>query len=138
MIIDQLGLLRADGSSPIVSVTEDGSVILTKDATTGKRVLDIRKTGQAGLPVVVITKRDTGTSGDKVLTVTIEASDTLASGYEIVATFPGIAWNTADALMVRRVHTQKKYLRSVITLTGTTGTNTVDFLIVIGHALMGT
>ena len=140
MIIDSLGMLRADGSSPRVGDTEAGSVSLTRDATTGKVVLDIRKTPQRGLPIVVLTDDDTGTSTDKTLTVTIEAADELAFNVtnEVVATFPAVSHGAKATLMVRRVHTQKRFLRSVITLAGTTGTIAVDFLIFIGHSWMNT
>ena len=140
MIIDQLGMLRADGSSPRVTDTEAGPTSLDRDATTGKVVLDIRKTGQAGLPIVVLTDDDTGTSSDKTLTVTIEAADELAfdTTNEVVATFPAVSHGAKGTLMVRRVHTQKQYLRSKITLAGTDGDISVDFMIVIGHALMNT
>ena len=140
MIIDSLGMLRADGSSPRIGATEAGSVSLTRDATSGKVVLDIRKTPQRGLPIVVLTDDDTGTSTDKTMTVTIEAANELAfdTTNEVVATFPAVSHGAKATLMVRRVHTQKKYLRSVITLAGADGTIAVDFLIFIGHSWMNT
>lgn len=138
MIIDELGLLRGDGSSPRVTNTEAGSESLVRDATTGKVMVQVSKTPQRGIPVAVLTDDDTGTSTDKTLTVTIEASDAadFGSGVEVVATFPAVTHGDEGTLMVRRVHTQKKYLRSVITAAGSNGTISVDFLIAITHGLM--
>lgn len=140
MLIDNLGLLRADGSSPRVATTEAGSILLTKDSTTGKRVIDISKTGLRGIPIVVVTDDDTGDccTGTDWLIVTIEASDTLIfTSKEVVATFPKLTTGANGTLMVRRVHTQKKYLRSVITESGS-GVFGIDFLIFIGTGLMNT
>ena len=138
MITDYLGLLKADGTATGVTATEAGSVLLTKDATTGKRVLDIRKTGQKGLPVVVISGTDAGNSADSTWTVTIEAcaSYTDWTDKETVATFPAESFGSAGTLMVRRIHTQLRYIRSVITVTGTIGTSSKSFLIFVGHELM--
>ena len=141
MLIDALGMLRADGSSPRISDTEAGSISLTRDATTGKVVIEIRKTGKNGLPIVVMADPDTGTSTDKSAVVTIEAANELAfdTTQEVVATFPAVTYaDLTEKFMVRRVHTAKKYLRSVITFAGANGTLTRDFVIVIGHALMNT
>jgi len=136
MIIDQLGMLRADGSSPAITATEAGSTSLVRDATTGKVVIGVYKTPQKGLPVVVMSKLAGITNRSFV--VTIEASNTLFANPEVVATFPAVNAD-GQAFMVRRVHTQKKYLRSVITVTdGGTPAGNGDFLIVIGHALMET
>ncbi len=137
MIIDRLGLLRADGTGTGVEATEAGSVSLIRDAASGRAVLDIRKTALKGLPVVVITRRIT--TGDRSFVVTIEAADELAftATREVVATFPAVVASSAETLMVRRVHTQRRFLRSVITLgVGTTGRT--DFLIFVGHELMNT
>jgi len=141
MIIDALGMLRYDGSSPdLGTATEDGSVTLTRDGTTGKVVIMINKTGKNGIPIVVVTDDDTGTSTDRTLTVTIEAADELAfdTTQEVVATFPVVTHGASATLMVRRVHTQKKYLRSVITLANSNGTMAVDFMVFIGTGLMNT
>jgi hypothetical protein len=137
MLIDEQGMLRADGSSPRVTATEAGSTSLTRDATTGKVVVPIYKTAQKGLPIVCINDADIETSTDKTLTVTIEASDALNfSSPEVVATFPAVSHGAGANLMVRRVHTQKRYLRSVITLAGSNGDISVDFLIFIGTGAM--
>lgn len=133
MIMDELGLLRGDGSSPEVSATEAGATSLTRDATTGKVVLDVRKTGKDGLPIVAITGDDSGTSTDKTAVLTIEASSDLAfTSPEVVATFPTVTHGDNGTLMVRRVHTQLQYLRTVVTVAGSDGTIGVDFLVFIG------
>ncbi len=82
--------------------------------------MQIDKCPAEGIPIEVVATADTGTSaGGGTHVVTIEASDTLATGYIVVATFPTItqadASHQAAIRMVRRVATQKKYLRSVIT-----------------------
>ena len=138
MIIDALGLLRADGTSPTITATEAGYTLLTRHAATGKVVLDIRKTPQKGLPIVVVSTLVGITNRSFV--VTIEAANELAfdTTKEVVATFPAVAV-TGLAFMVRRIHTQKQYIRSVITVTDGGGpAGTGDFLIYIGHALMNT
>lgn len=138
MIMDNLGLLRGDGSSPRVTATEAGHDSKTRDATTGQAVIEIVGTPQKGLPIVVLTDADTGTSTDKTLVATIEACDAedFASGEEVVATFPAVTHGDEGLFMVRRIHTQKKYIRCVITAAGSDGTISVDFLIFIGNALM--
>jgi len=69
--------------------------------------------------------------------VTIEASDELASEWIVVATFPTISYATTAALrMVRRVSTQLKYLRSVITVAGSDGTISRLFTITAGIGLV--
>ena len=103
-----------------VTATEAGWTTLTRDTGTGRIVVQIDKCPLEGIPVEVIATADTGTSaGGGTHVVTIEASDTLASGYITVATFPTItqadAAHQAAIRMVRRVATQKKFLRSVIT-----------------------
>ena len=139
MIVDNLGLLRGDGSSPAVTATEAGSTSLTRDGTTGKVVIQINKTGKDGIPIVVVNAADGGTSTDKAVVVTIEASDALNfSSPEVVATFPSVAHGAAAGLMVRRIHTQKKYIRSVCTLSGSNGTYSVVFFIFIGTSLVNT
>ena len=91
-----------------------------------------------GIPVVVITDDDTGTSTDKTLVVTIEAANELAFNVtqEVVATFPAVTHGDVGTLMIRRVHTQKRYLRSVVTAAGSNGTISADVLIFITSGLM--
>ncbi|MFA5377192.1 MAG: hypothetical protein WC455_15690 [Dehalococcoidia bacterium] len=134
MILDDLLKIRDGGSSPRVTATEAGSVTLTRDATTGKVVVEIDKMPAEGLPIVVIADADTGTSSDKSVVVTIEAADELAfdTTQVTVATFPAITYaDTTVKKYVRRVATQKKYLRSVITLSGSNGTFSRDFQIFV-------
>jgi len=141
VLVDALGLLRADGSAPSVSTTEAGSTSLTRDATTGKVVIQINKTGKDGIPICVLAAADSGTSTDKTATVTIEAANELAfnATNEVVATFPAQTYADKTAkFMVRRVHTQKTYLRSVITVAGSNGTIGRDYLIFAGTAAMNT
>jgi hypothetical protein len=134
MILDDLLKLRDGGSSPAVSATESGSVSLTRDATTGKVVVDVSKMPAEGLPIVVTNVADTGTSTDKTAIVTIEAADELAfdTTNEVVATFPTYTHGCSAGKAVRRVATQKKYLRSVVTVAGSNGTIGIDFSIFIG------
>jgi hypothetical protein len=112
-------LLKLKTAITAVTATENGWTTLTRDATTGQVVVQIDKCPAEGIPVVVTATADTGTSaGGGTHVVTIEASDTLATGYITVATFPTITQVAAKQVavrMVRRVATQKKYLRSVIT-----------------------
>ena len=119
MIKDDLLKLKTVTATAVTS-TESGWTTLTRDATTGQIVVEIDKCPEEGIPIEVIATADTGTTaGGGTHVVTIEASDTLASGYITVATFPTItqadAAHQAAIRMVRRVGTQKKYLRSVIT-----------------------
>lgn len=141
MLIDELGLLRADGSAPSVTATEAGATSLTRDATTGKAVVEIKKTGKDGIPVAVIAAADGGTSNDKSAVVTIEAANELAFNVtnEVVATFPAQTYaDTTEKFMVRRVHTQKRYLRSVITVSGSNGTFSRDYTVFITTGQMNT
>lgn len=118
-IKDDLLKLKTVTATP-VTTTEAGWTTLSRDGTTGQVVVQIDKCPEGGIPIEVVATADTGTLADNgTHVVTIEASDTLASGYIVVATFPTITQATAAkqaALrMVRRIATQKKYLRSVIT-----------------------
>ena len=128
---DALLLLKADGAA--VTATDAGWTTLTKDATTGKIVVQIDKCPMGGIPIEVLATADTGTSSDKTMIVTIEASDELASEWIVVATFPTISYDdTAAVRFVRRVATQRKYLRSVITVAGSDGTISRYFTITAG------
>jgi len=138
MLIDSLNMLRADGTSPRVTSTESGATSITRNATTGQAVIDVRKLGLKGVPIVVITDDDTSDchSEDDGQTVTIEASDTVGfSTTEVVATFPKVLAQASGTTMIRRIHTQYRYLRSVITTSS--GTPSVDFLIFISNGQMG-
>jgi hypothetical protein len=117
MILDDL--LKLKTAITAVTSTEAGWTTATRDATTGQVCVEIDKCPVEGIPIVVTATADTGTAaGGGTHVVTIEASDTLASGYIVVATFPTITQVAAKQValtMVRRIATQKKYLRSVIT-----------------------
>ena len=116
---DDLLKLKTNTGTAVTS-TEAGWITLTRDGTTGQIVVQIDKCPAGGIPIEVLAEADTGTvAGGGTHVVTIEASNTLASGYIVVATFPTItqadAAHQAAIRMVRRVATQKTYLRHVIT-----------------------
>jgi len=119
-----------------VTSTESGWTTLTRDSTTGRVVVQIDKCPMGGIPIEVVYTIDTGTEGgDGTMIVTIQASDTLDSGYITVATFPTITQATAmrpAGRMVRRIATQKKYIRSVITVSAGTGAPSRYFTISVG------
>jgi len=123
MVLDDL--LKLKTAITAVAATEAGWTTLTRDGTTGQVVVDISKCPMEGIPIEVIYTIDTGTeNGNGTMIVTIQASDTLATGYITVATFPTITQATAmrpAGRMVRRIATQKKYIRSVITVSAGTG-----------------
>ena len=132
-------LLKLKTAITAVTATEAGWTTLTRDDTTGQVVVDISKCPLGGIPIEVLATADTGTlAAGGTMIVTIEASDTLASGYIVVATFPTITQATtttqAAIRMVRRVATQKKYLRSVITVAG--GDPSRFFTITVGVGLV--
>lgn len=137
MLIDKLVMLRGDGSSSTISDTEAGATSLVRDATTGKVVVPINKTGRCGLPVVAIV--DGSTIVGRVYTITIEASDAanFGSGVDVVATFPTVSTNGTQTF-IRRIHTQKKYIRSVITKTTAGVSGDIDALIFVTTGLMDT
>jgi len=113
-------LLKLKTAITAVTATEAGWTTETRDGTTGQVVIQVNKCPEGGIPIEVKAAADTGTlAGGGTHVVTIEASDTLASGYITVATFPTITQATAAKqaalTMVRRIATQKKYIRSVIT-----------------------
>lgn len=127
---DNLLLLRTAKS---VAATEAGWITKTRDDTTGQIVVQIDKCPLGGIPVEVIAAADSDTSNDKTMVVTIEASDTLGSSYIVVATFPTITYaDTTAVRLVRNIATQKKYLRSVITVSGSNGTISRLFEIAVG------
>ena len=128
---DNLTLLKTLGAA--VTATQAGWTTLTRDSTTGQIVVQIDKCPATGIPIEVLATADTGTSSDKTMIVTIEASDTLASGYIVVATFPTLTFaDTAAVRFVRRIATQKTYIRSVITVAGSNGTISRFFEISVG------
>lgn len=143
MAYDELMRLREGGSSPRVTATEAGATSTTRDATTGKVIVDIGAGGtpHEGLAVDAIADADTGTSTDKTLTLTIEACDsaTFASGEVTVATFTAQSYSdTAAKFMRRRIHTDKRYLRSVITAAGSNGTISREYKIYVTNVGMET
>ena len=133
---DELLKLRTGGTA--ITATESGATSTTRSGA--KAVVEIDKCPLEGIPIEVIATIDTGTeNGNGTMIVTIEASDTEASGYITVATFPTITQATAMRpafRMVRRVATQKKYLRHVITVSAGTGAPSRDFEIYVGVGLV--
>lgn len=118
MILDQLLRLRDGGTNPEVDAAETGWATLTRDPLTGAVIVAINKTPVLrGLAVVVVHPKDTNddNSTDN-LVVTIEAANELAFNVtqEDICIFPAIVHDCAANLIVRRVHTQKKYIRSKI------------------------
>ena len=136
MLIDNLGILRGDGSAGTITATETGATALDADASTGKRVIPVNKTGRCGIPVAMVYTAS-NTSG-MTWTVTIEACDAVNFGngvVDTVATFPAVTADGSD-IMIRRIHTQKKYIRSVIT--GAGGTGSFDAFIFVTAGAMNT
>ena len=132
---DNLTLLKTLWAA--VTTTQAGWTTLTRDTGTGRIVVQIDKCPATGIPIEVLATADTGTSSDKTMIVTIEASDELASEWIVVATFPTITYATTAAVrFVRRVATQLKYLRSVITVAGSNGTISRFFEISVGIGLV--
>lgn len=136
MLVDNLGILRGDGSVGTITATEAGADTLAANATTGKRVIPVNKTGRCGIPVAMVYTAS-NTSG-RTWTVTIEACDAVNFGngvVDVVAAFPAVVADGSD-IMIRRIHTQKKYIRSVIT--GIDGTGSFDAFIFVTAGAMNT
>lgn len=126
MILDYNLRLRDGGTTVLVTNSEAGTTTaLSRVATTGQSVLDIRKTPRLrGLACVVTNTAGLYTTTGDTFVVTIEASndadfDGGGITVETVATFPSLAETGATAViaanvMVRRFSTQKRYLRSVL------------------------
>jgi len=130
-------LLKLKIAAAAVTSTDAGWTTKSRDATTGKIVVEIDKCPAGGIPIEVIAAADTGTSSDKTMIVTIEASDELATEWLVVATFPTITYaDTAALRFVRNISTQLKYLRSVITVAGSNGTISRIFEIHVGVGLL--
>ena len=129
-------LLKIRVATTAVTSTEAGRTTKTRH-TTGAVVVEIDKCPEGGVPIEMIAAADTGTSNDKTMIVTIEGSDELASELLTVATFPTLTYDDTTAVcMVRRVATQLKYLRSVITVAGSNGTISRNFEINVGVSLL--
>jgi len=130
-------LLKLKIAAAAVTSTDAGWTTKSRDSTTGKVVVEIDKCPAGGIPIEVIAAADTGTSSDKTMIVTIEASDELATEWLVVATFPTITYaDTAALRFVRNISTQLKYLRSVITVAGSNGTISRIFEIHVGVGLL--
>lgn len=151
MILDQLLRLRDGGSAVDTKTTTPEVGVITLPQGSGAAVVPINKTALRGLAVVVINTLpvDTGTvTGEATFIVKIESSDELDfvqdadNDVNTIATFPAVlaAIDGGKAnLVVRRVHTQQKYVRSVIdaTCAGTPASNyiTANFDIFVGDMI---
>lgn len=138
MLIDALGMLRAGGTTNggAIDATEAGHDSKTRVAATGQAVIQIDKTAKKGLPVVAVYDADGITTRSAVLTIEACDLENFSSGVEVVATFPAVAATGKD-VMIRRIHTQKKYIRSVITITDSgSPAGTHNFLVFAGIGLM--
>ncbi len=133
MILDYNLRLRDGGTTVLVLDTEAGTTTtLSRVATTGQAVLDIKKTNRShGLAIVVVNTAGVYTTYTDTFVVTIEASDEAdfdtAAFTEVVCTFPhfretGVTTVIAAGIMVRRFFTQKRYIRSVLTASATLAT----------------
>lgn len=141
MIHDELLQLKMVTTTP-VSETLAGSVTIVPNNATGLAVIEIDKCPMEGIPIEVIAGAEGGNSTNGTIVVTIEAADTetVDGSYAVVATFPTLLNNsTANKLakrMVRRIATQKKYLRAVITVTAGNGTISRLMTINVGEGLI--
>jgi len=138
MLIDALGMLRAGGTTAAgaIEATEDGHDSKTRLAATGQAVIQIDKTAKKGLPIVAVYDADGINNRSAVLTIEACDLENFSSGVEVVATFPAVAATGKD-VMIRRIHTQKKYIRSVITIDdGESEAGTHNFLVFAGIGLM--
>lgn len=125
MILDYLLRLRDGGTTVLVDDTEAGTTTtLSRVATTGQSVIQVSKTGLRGLAIIVVNTTGEYTTTADTFVVTIQAADEEdfdggAGTIDTVATFPsfpetGSTKAIAANIMVRRISTQKKYLRSVL------------------------
>ena len=122
MIHDTLLQLKTLTATP-VTATEAGVTSETRDATTGQAVVEIDKCPQNGLCIEVIASADTGTSSARTQTVTLQGCDTVDGTWVLLTTFPAITYaSTGVKRFVKRIGTQYKFLRSVITLANSNGT----------------
>ena len=134
MILDYLLRLRDGGTTALVTATELGTTTtLSRVTTTGQSVLDIRKTNQSrGLSVVVVssTAGEYTNTGDTYVVTIVAAADgdeDFAGTLETVVTFPAFAETGATKaiaaqILIRRLLTQKRYIRSVLTASATLAT----------------
>lgn len=126
MLLDYLLRLRDGGTTTLVDDTEAGTTTtLSRVAITGQSVIDIRGTpALRGLAIVVVNTTGEYTTTADTFVVTIQAADEEdfdggAGTIDTVATFPsfpetGSTKAIAANIMVRRFHTRKRYLRSVL------------------------
>ena len=146
MVLDELLRLRDDGTTTTVDDDEAGTTLaLSRVATTGQSVIDLRKTPSIkGLACVLVHGTGTLTTTGDTFVVTIEASDesdfATAGDIDTIATFPALVETGATAaiaanMMVRRIHTKKQYVRSVLTASAALATGVSDLHIFLGDMI---
>ena len=118
--------LRDGGTTVLVTDSEAGTTTtLSRVATTGQSVLDIKKTNRThGLACVVTNTAGIYTTTADTFIITIEAADEEdfdggGTTVETIITFPslpetGSTKAIAANVMVRRFFSQKRYIRSVL------------------------
>ena len=124
-------LVLHDGTT----ITADISpVSLTR--TSGSAVIDLRKTPVKGLYAMMFLDEDLA-EADDTLDITIEESDTLASGWVEIARFPQVtSAATADRMSSLSFITAKRYVRAKIDVTDADAGG--DFSVANCRVLIGT
>lgn len=146
MVLDELLRLRDDGTTTTVDDTEAGTTTaLSRVATTGQSVIDLKKTPTVkGLACVLVHGTGTLTTTGDTFVVTIEASDeadfATAADIDTICTFPalvetGTTKAIAANMMVRRIHTKKRYVRSVLTASAALATGISDLHIFLADMI---
>lgn len=119
-----------DGSVATTTALDTPATSLTRDATTGAAVIDLKGTGVNGLSAVMVLSTLAGGAAAYTLTSYLEASDVLAftSDLHKLASFDG-AGATAGVILgaetpltvVVKFATSKRYLRINATVSNTFG-----------------
>jgi hypothetical protein len=109
-----------DGSVITTTSLDTPATSLTRDATTGAAVLDLRGTGQNGLSAVMILSDLAGGAAAYTLTSFLEASDVLAftsdlhklTSFDMAGATTGVILGAETPLtVVVKFATPKRYLR---------------------------
>ena len=102
MAFDALGILKGLYGGALIPIDESDAVAITKTANTdGNLVAQIDETGVKGLAAVMLLAGMTPAEAAAFINtdyanITIEASDKLLSGWEVVARFPKLFYNTLE------------------------------------------
>lgn len=132
-----ISIVTTEGAEGVVTVTGSDIAVTIAAATTVASVLKAAIEANAAASALVSvsypgTNDGTGLPGLMSIKQLYDVDD---GGLETVATFPDLATLSADAaivanLVARRFHTQKQFVRSVITITNTlaTGVNPDIFI----------